>query len=237
MDTSPLERRLFSGQVGDLAEAALIASGVENEAELRGYLDKLDALRRRMEADISLEASAAGLRRLLDWLWRSKPRRYRQGGSFRLSDVLEAQLDTHSTVVGNCLGLTILYNSLAHRLGVRMKAVYLEDFQGFPHVFSMYRDGDTVTDIEHVFPGGFGYQGHRNNPLRVEWTDQELMADVYHSRGSLMFEAYRFEEAAGLYDKALYLNPKYIKARLNKGLALLQMGRNEEAARLLGETG
>jgi tetratricopeptide (TPR) repeat protein len=117
-----------------------------------------------------------------------------------------------------------------------MKAVYLEvAFDGQPHVFSSYRAGEVAIDIEHILPDGFDYKGHLGNPLRVEWDEAGLLADIYHSRGNLFFESRRFGDAVKLYQKALRLNLKHNQARLNMGLALAELGRTREAARLLQE--
>ncbi|MFQ5827278.1 MAG: tetratricopeptide repeat protein, partial [Dehalococcoidia bacterium] len=159
-------------------------------------------------------------------LWRTKPQRYQPRGSFRLNEVLTAQLDQGRKGVGNCLGLTVLYNVLAQRLGLRVGAIHLEAaFDTGPHVFSLLYTAGSTIDIENIFPHSFDYRGHRENPAREEWKDRELVADIYLSRGNEYFEAGEWQGAIANYDSALEFNPRYEKANLNKMMALSQLGR------------
>lgn len=219
---------LFEGEKIDLAQGALIASGVSDERDFNRYLAKIDQLCR----DINHSPKAADAERakeLFSWLWRSKPHRYQQRGSFRLNDVIDAQLGEIDNV-GNCLGLTVLFNVLAHRFGLKVQAVHLEYAFGIgPHVFTVLYADSLPIDIEHSLSYGFDYRGHKSNPQREEWGDRELVADIYHSVANVFAEHGRWEDAIGCYDKAIHLNPKYTRARLNKGIALVERGRVEEA--------
>jgi len=121
---------------------------------------------------------------------------------------------------------------LAQRLGLKVKAVHVEDaFGQGPHVFSILHTGRRTIDIEHILPHGFDFKGHLHNPGRTEWGDAELIADIYHSNGNKLFEQGNHEEAVYNYSKAIRLNPKYTKARLNRALALFMLGHDEEAAK------
>jgi len=61
------------------------------------------------------------------------------------------------------------------------------------------------------------------------WGEKELVADIYLSAGNSHFEGEQLEAAVASYSKALWLNPNYTKARLNRGMALSMLGREEEA--------
>ena len=61
------------------------------------------------------------------------------------------------------------------------------------------------------------------------------MADIYHSVANSLFEQGKLESAIQSYDKAIRLNPKYTKTRLNKGIVLVELGRFEEAREWLEE--
>lgn len=89
--------------------------------------------------------------------------------------------------------------------------------------------------MENIFPSGFGYQGHINNPGRQEWGDRELVADIYLSIGNSFFEQKDLAKAIENYDKTLKLNPNYLKAYHNKGMALVELGRVEEAKEYLAK--
>lgn len=257
-----LEKTLLEGEKGekgekgggiDLAKGALLASGVETEQQFNRYLAKVDRLCQRI-VDTLCDLFEKGsdwekAKGIFDWLWRAKPYRYEYGGSFRLTEVLDAQLGEkgggveggESEKVGNCLGLTLLYNVLAQRFGLMVGAAHLEDAFGLgPHLFTVLYTGGRTIDIENIFSDGFDYREHQGAPLmgvgresgegkREEWGDRELIADIYHSVANEFFASGKWERAIENYDKSITLHPKYTRAYLNKGIALVQMGRAEEA--------
>jgi tetratricopeptide (TPR) repeat protein len=225
-----LEKRLFSTTQPDLAWGALIASGVKNSADLDNYLAELNTLHQQIAPEIPAGSKLKKAEALFDWLWAGKPNRYQYQGSFRLQDVLDAQLDPNVERVGNCLGLTVLYNVLAQNFGLDMKAVYLEEAHGrLSHVFSTFVRGNITTDIDNIFPFGFDFKDHLDNPERVLWGNSGLIADIYHSIGWALHEQGKLEGAILNYSKAIRLNPKYAKAYLNRGIALSMLGREDEA--------
>lgn len=242
-----MEKMLLEGENSknertiDLAQGALLASGVETGREFDRYLAKTDQLCQIIAGAIcgilgqgSEQEKAKGV---FDWLWQAKPNRYEYGGSFRLTEVIDAQLGD-SERVGNCLGLTILYNVLALRFGLAVGAAYLGDAFGLgPHLFSVLYSGGHIIDIENIFPNGFDYLGHRGEQevdvsggtKRESWGDRELIADIYHSVANDFFTSEEWGRAIENYDKAIMLHSKYTKAYLNKGIALVELGKIEEA--------
>ena len=227
-----LEKKLFSAAQPDLAWGALIASGVKNQRDLENYLTKIDTLNEQLKRRILTRAELQKASALFAWLWAKKPDRYQYQGIFRLMDVVDAQLDPSVERVGNCLGLTVLYNALAQKYGLEMKAVYLEEAHGRrSHVFSTFVRGNITIDIDNIFPNGFDSKDHLDNPERVLWGNSELIADIYHSIGWALHEQGKLDNAILNYSKAIRLNPKYAKAYLNRGIALSMAGREEEARR------
>lgn len=230
------EDELFAHSHFDLGRAAIVASQVKTEKELKYYLGQLDYLCQQISSEIGSGGDAEKAKIIFDWLWTNKPKRYQRQGNFRLTQVLEAQLGEKEEIVGNCLGLTLLYNVLCQRFGLKVKAIHLEEAFGWgPHVFSVLVTDSGTLDVENIFHDGFDYKGHINNPGRQEWGDRELVADLYLSNGNSLFERGDFAGAVESYDKALKLNPKYVKAYHNKGLALTQLGRMEEAKEYLAK--
>lgn len=169
-------------------------------------------------------------RAIFNWLWQTKPDRSERQGSFKLTEVINAQLDPNTKQVGNCLGLTVLYNVLSQRFNLKVRAIHVEDAmcQG-PHIFSILGTARGTIDIENILPNGFDFKGHQENLQRTIWGNAELIADIYHSTGNKFFEQGNHEEAVQSYSKAILLNPKYTKAYLNRALALFLLGRDEEA--------
>lgn len=227
---SKLEKKLFDSPKPDLAQGSLAASGIRTVRELERYLLRISTLCQQFEGAIKGKDELEKAKTIFDWLWQTKPNRSERQGNFRLTEVLDAQLDPNAEKVGNCLGLTVLYNVLAQRFGLKAKAIHVEDALGQgPHVFSILETGQWSVDIEHIFPNGFDFKGHAGNPQRTLWGDTELIADIYHSTGNKLFEQGNHGEAVQSYSKAILLNPKYTKARLNRALALFLLGRDEEA--------
>lgn len=234
-----LEKALLKGKKGekgggiDLAQGALLASGVETMKELTCYLEKIDRLCQRIDDVLGSTLERGNdrekARGVFQWLWQMKPTRYAYAGSFRLSEVLDAQLGDIEKV-GNCLGLTVLYNVLARRFGLGVKAAHLEDaFGRGPHLFTVLYAGEITIDIENIFPDGFDYRGHPGTEQREEWGDRELIADIYYSVANEFFLSRNWEQAAAYYDKAIKVRPKNTRAYFSKGIALVELGRVEEA--------
>ncbi len=225
-----LEEALLTGGEVGLARGALVASGIATVRELNSYLARIDGLCRVIARDVGEKGrDLERARGLFGWLWQEKPDRYEPGDSFRLSDVIDAQASGRRRV-GNCLGLTILYNVLAQNLGLDVGAVHLEEaFGRGPHVLTVLRVAGRTIDIENILPGGFDYKGHHGVAGREEWGDRELIADVYHSVGNEYFERGRIRYAIASYEKAIKLHAGYVRANLNRGMALVELGRFAEA--------
>lgn len=206
----------------DLEREALTASGLREGGQIRDYLVKLDSISRKFIPKAGREFSPLiRAEKLFNALWEERPNRYRQQGFYRLNEVIDAQCGTDNKAVGNCLGLTLLYNCLAKRMGIEVEALYLENAFGLgPHVLTVLRIDDLTIDVENILPDGFDYKGHRRDPTILKWGDKELVADIYQSIGTERFEKGKFGKALENYDMALKLNPRYEKARLNKAILL-----------------
>ena len=162
---------------------------------------------------------------MFTWIWIEKPNRYKSHGNFRLDGVIDAHLNKDSLSVGNCLGLTLFFNSLLRRMGIEADAIYLENAFGIgPHVLTLLQAKDLSIDIENILPDGFDYKGHLSNPLRMRWGDKELVADIYHSLGNEYFEKGEWTEALKNYEMSIHLNPHHEKTTLDKTILLDRMG-------------
>jgi tetratricopeptide (TPR) repeat protein len=214
--------------VFDLAKEALAASGLREDDRVRDYLGKLDFLSQEFSPkgarDFSLLTRAEGL---FEALWKGRPNRYQPQGHFGLDQVIDAQLSKKGGAVGNCLGLTLLYNCLLKKEGIGAKALHLENAFGIgPHVLTLLTIDDSTIDIENILPEGFNYKGHKQDPSRLAWGDKELVADIYQSRGTVLFQRGEFSEALRNYNMALKLNPRYEKAEFNRAILFDRMNSN-----------
>jgi len=144
-----LERRLLD-DAGDrrldqipLLDAALIASGITEQAELSRWRDRLERRLAPVLADVDgTSPPAARGRALLAALHRH----------------LLARYDTRATTIQallehgeyNCVTATVLYNELAHRAGLLVKAVMLPS-----HVYTLVFTADGPIEVETTSPHGF----------------------------------------------------------------------------------
>ncbi len=214
----------------DLEREALTASGLKECDRINQYLTKLQHLHGQFLSNVTTSDSAlTRAKQLFDWLWNDRPNRYRPEGCYKLYEVIDAQISSKSESVGNCLGLTLLYNCLLRKSGIKAKGLNLENAFGIrPHVLTLLQAERLAIDIENIMPEGFDYKGHLNNTSRTIWDDKELVADIYHSQGNEFFEKQDFNSALFHYDLALKLNPKYEKAHMNKIILLDKMGTETE---------
>jgi tetratricopeptide (TPR) repeat protein len=225
-----LELALFASEDITLEEGALIASGVREEHALKSYLEKLSRLIGQVRFLEEEKDEYSRGRRLFDWLWQDKPARYKSRGPFRLTEVIEAQLSETKSEVGNCLGLTLLFNILAKKSDLGVEAAYLEDVSGAnPHVISVIKFRGKSIDVDHMSAMGYDSLPQVWAVKRVGWGDRELIADIYHSEANLLFYQGKYEEALENYDKSLRLNPHYDKAYINAAMVLFLLGKQEEA--------
>jgi tetratricopeptide (TPR) repeat protein len=209
----------------DLEKEALIASGIRDEKQIHDCLGRLDSISLEFRPKESPNFSLLGpAKHLFEALWKDKPNRYQQQGYFRFNEVIDAQLSKKNLAVGNCLGLTLLYNCLLKKMGIDAEALYLEHAFGIgPHVLTVIRIDDFMIDIENILPEGFDYKGHKKNSSRLIWGNKDLVGDIYQSRGTELYEKGELRKALSNYDMALKFNPRYEKARLNRSILLDRM--------------
>jgi len=221
-----------------LEKKALIASELTKDDLIATYARKLDKLNQQFIHEMNhISDPLTTAKALFDWLWIKKSDRYASHGHYRLHHTIDSQLSKGIIVVGNCLGLTLLYNCLLQRLRIDAQALYVENAFGIgPHVLSVLRTKESTVDIENIVPDGFDYKGHINDVSRTLWGDQELVADIYHSQGNEWYEKSDYTEALKNYDMALKLNPRYDRARLNKVIVLDRIGMEENSSPSIRKT-
>ncbi|MDY6967655.1 MAG: tetratricopeptide repeat protein [Spirochaetota bacterium] len=209
----------------NLGKEALIASGINDDFQLNHYMNKLNKL-----YDIFIQEGSAShndltkAKELFNWLWAKKPLRYKRNGEYKLHNVVDAQTSEHNREVGNCLGLTLLYNCLAKKTGIVIESLYLEHaFENGPHVLSIIEIENSQIDVENILSKGFDYKEHANNSTRTRWGDKELVAEIYNSMGNELFEKGELNLALEYYNKSIKMNPSHELAQLNKIILLDKM--------------
>jgi tetratricopeptide (TPR) repeat protein len=215
------------GEAFDLELEAFRASGV-GDRYIAHYQHLFNELQHTfLDKVILSDDPIMRAKQVFDWLWQKKPNRYQSKGHYKLSEVVKSQLNKENQTVGNCLGLTILYNCFLRRIGVHAKALQLEyAFDIGPHVLSLLPGGHADIHIENILKQGFDYKGHLNNPSGTKWGDREIVADIYHSVGNELFEKGEHIDALRNYEMAVSLNPGYEKAHLNKAILVDKLSGN-----------
>lgn len=219
----------------DLVKAALKAEGIHTKKACEYYSELVNSLVKEVSQLIGKTTGyQARAKELFNWLWSVKPLRYHRGGNFQLSQVLKAQTSPQSVKVGNCLGLTLLYNVVASRIGLKTGAGYLESaFNRGPHVFSLLYDDKKTIYVENTLSRGFDFQEYRGDSSMELWGNEQLVADIYHSTGNECFEQGELERAIKNYHKAIELNPSYGKPYLNLITSLEISSRQQEIPQVI----
>ena len=133
---------------------------------------------------------------------------------------------------GNCLGLSMLYLSLAERLGVPFRGAYVPS-----HCFVRY-EGDTIRRNVEFAEGGAPWEDERyrrefrirpDAPYLRSLTPSEMLGVFLKTLGAGYSRKGREEDALRLYDEAERLYPGLPDAYYNAGVSLQKMGRHDEA--------
>jgi tetratricopeptide (TPR) repeat protein len=214
-------------QKKSFAEAALLASGVTDRAKRQTYLKQIDQLAEAAKKAIAdAKTPQAKGEKLLKWLHAGPMAK----GYETHQTNLEVVLDSGKF---NCVSSATLYNILAIRLGLDLRAIEVPD-----HAFSILYDGTKHADIETTTDAGFNperdpeaqkrfkektglvYLADSHPDQRREVREAGLAAIIYYNRGVELTEQKRFHEALLMYFRAMSLDAEFASAVKN-ALAVL----------------
>ena len=134
---------------------------------------------------------------------------------------------------GNCLGLSMLFLSLADRLGLPFRGVYVPS-----HCFVRY-EGITIRRNVEFAEGGAPWKDERyqrefrirpGRPYLVSLAPMEMVGVFLKTLGAGYSRKGREEDALRLYDEAGRLYPGLPDVHYNAGVSLQKLGRLNEAA-------
>jgi len=136
---------------------------------------------------------------------------------------------------GYCLSLSILYLSLAERLGLALHGVVVPG-----HFFVRYDDGRVRFNIETTSKGGTASNEHYINKFKVPESgkDSIYMANLnkiqtlgcfFNNLGSCYGDIGNTESALLAFETAVQINPSLSEALANLGNVYLEMGRLQDA--------
>ena len=202
------------------ADVALIASGVLGASERTDYLRRIDTLAADARIAVAKFKNAAERAdALLRWLHREALKNGYRGAQTDLAILLD-------TKTFNCVSSAVIYNIIARRLGLDVRAIEVPD-----HAFSIVYDGTAHMDVETTTPLGFnpardqieafermtGFryipQSHRDQ--RREIGEAGLVALIYYNKGVEFSRAKRHHDALLAYFRAMSLDPEFVSAAKN----------------------
>lgn len=196
-----------------LAEAALLASGVQDEATRAEMLQDIDDLEQAFRDQAPDDLAPFELAELLlDWLHEKAFVAGYSAGQTNLSTIL-----TDGSF--NCVSSAVLYNILGIRLGLDVRGVEVPD-----HAFAILYSGSEYADVETTTPGGFNPARNRDAidafqsttglsyipdhrpDKRREISPLELIAFIYYNHGVTFSREEKYLEALLANFRALSLD-------------------------------
>jgi len=217
------EAKLFSdAATGKLstfsfAEAALIASGAADPTIRKKYVEQIDRI--EVDARKALEEVAKIAEkgeRLLKFLHAGP---MAKGYLATQTDVTEV-LDSGRF---NCVSSTVLYNVIARRLGLDVKAIEIPGRgYGEGHVFSVLYDGDKKIPVETTNANGFNLSDNMKKKDKRELGELALIAVIYYNHGVNLGKKEHHHEALLANLCALSLDKHHASASNNVMAELIQ---------------
>jgi tetratricopeptide (TPR) repeat protein len=233
VNISDAEKQLFDDAADgrldtwSLAEAALLASDVTDDAQRAALVLQIDTLEQSFREQLrpGLTPFDTG-QDLLNWLHLNA---FQAGYVSQQTDVSTVLRDR----TFNCVSSAVLYSILATRLGLDVRGIEVPD-----HAFAILYDGSEYADIEtttkqgfnpsrnrqalEAFESttGFSYIPDRRPDKRREITPLALISFIYYNHGVALSDKARHHEALLAYFRALSLDPESASAVKNALAAL-----------------
>ena len=232
-DEAAMLASVENGQFTDwtFAEAALLASGVDDGTKRRALRDRIDKLEVAARKAVSgARTSFAKGEKLLKWLHATVLTGGYESGQTSLAGVLE-------TGKYNCVSSAVIYNVLSRRLGLDARAIEVPD-----HAFAIVYDGTEHADVETTTAGGFNpgrdpatreqlkektgfnYVPDSHRDQRREIGETGLVGIIFYNRGVGFTQDKRYPEALLAYFRAMSLDPEFASAVKNALSVLANWG-------------
>ena len=221
----------------DLATAALIVSEQWSDMVYgRRYLARLDdmalEIRERLKRQ-KLKVDYTAIPVMNDYLFKELGYKSISEASSPDSLFLHNVMDTKR---GYCLSLSILYLSIAERLGLPMYGVVVPG-----HFFVRYDDGHQRINIETTSNGGWATDEHyikkfkvpkgNNNIYMKNLNKIQTLGCFFNNLGNSYSDIGNIESAQLAFERAIAINPTLSEARANLGNIYLKKGFVSKAIR------
>jgi tetratricopeptide (TPR) repeat protein len=135
---------------------------------------------------------------------------------------------------GYCLSLSVLYLSLAERLGLPLYGVVVPG-----HFFVRYDDGRVRFNIETTSGGGSASDEHYINKFKVpvdndgiymrNLNKMQTLGCFFNNLGNSYMDVGNIEQALVAFERAVEINPSLAECQTNLGNVYLKMDRIEDA--------
>jgi tetratricopeptide (TPR) repeat protein len=164
-----------------LAEAALLASGVRDDAKRAKYLVRIDELEKQARIAVAKGEAFEKGEGLLKWLHAGPAKKYEQN-----QDHLPDLLDDGKF---NCVSVTTCYAILGRRLGLDVRGLLIQ-----VHIWGIQYHGDKFKEVETTNARGYDPKRKRNSRPR-EVGEFGIVAAVYRNQASRLDKQERHAEA------------------------------------------
>lgn len=191
----------------DLARGLLLAEGNHSLEEIRSYEATLDLMALQVLARLTPEATEVQkIRALNDYIFHEMRFRFPPHSLYAadidLYTFLPSVLDSRR---GVCLGVSILYLTLAQRLDLKLEAVTPPG-----HIYLRYRVGDEIVNIETTARGldlpSDLYLGVETRSLETR-TVREVIGLAFMNQAAVAWHRKDPKAAIALYERALLYQP------------------------------
>ncbi|HJO48056.1 MAG TPA: tetratricopeptide repeat protein, partial [Candidatus Scalindua sp.] len=220
----------------DIAETSLLIAKEEySEIKIRDYVECIDWYARMIKARImENDEPEMIVNTINEFLFDEPGFTYVQTGN--LEDLyLNKVIDGRK---GNCIGLSILYLSIAERLKLPLFGVNVPE-----HIFIRYDDGEQRINIEMGHSGmslsdtfyvthsieRFDKKSVDNGCFLMNLNKKEVISDVFLNRSKIRREGGNHRGALDDCNKAILLNSRNPGAYCNRGVIYEKMGMISEA--------
>ena len=223
-------------QLLDIAETSLLIAKEEySEIKIRDYVECVDWYARMIKARIMESDGPETIVNIInEFLFDELGFTYVQTGN--LEDLyLNKVIDERK---GNCIGLSILYLSIAERLKLPLFGVNVPE-----HIFIRYDDGERRINIEMGHRGmslsdtfyvthsieRFGKKSVENGCFLKNLNKKEVISDIFLNRSKIRRERGNHRGALDDCNKAILLNSRNPGAYCNRGVIFEKMEMISEA--------
>jgi tetratricopeptide (TPR) repeat protein len=209
-----------------ILKAALVGSEV-SEDHIPEYMQKFDQLfaaysQYKTDQNLNPQTDLQKIKCLKRFLWRYGGDRYLESEELihHVIDNQLAYLDPHSNTqaVGNCVGLTILFNIMAVRDGVAVDTGVSQK-----HTFSLYA-GEIIENTKRETN-----EWVREYDLADKVSAYSGLTSLFSNRGIRYFEKREYEKSIQALQQAIVLNPDNAHPHYSLGLSYLDNQQYPEA--------